>query len=315
MQTQKQKTTPMRTTIGGQALIEGVMMRGPYKTVAAVRKPDGAIECRELEPEHRKLPKWTKLPVIRGVFSFVSSMKLGYQALMYSAEASGEEANEPESKFDRWLEAHFGDKIMPIAGAVGTVLGLALTVVLFMWLPAFLFNLIAGEGAHSGFGRSVFEGVFRLLIMLAYMIAISQLKDIHRVFEYHGAEHKTIFCYEHQLPLTVENARTFQRFHPRCGTSFLVLMLLVGIVIGFFIHTPNPLLRTLIRLALLPVTMGLGYELIKLCGRYDNAFTRIIAAPGLWMQRITTKEPDDSMLEVAIRALEAVIPDDGADQM
>lgn len=155
----------------------------------------------------------------------------------------------------------------------------------------------------------------RIGIFLLYLVGISRMKDIRRVFQYHGAEHKTIFCYENQEPLTVENVRKHSRFHPRCGTSFLILMLLIGIVLGFFIQTPQPVLRTLIKLALLPLVMGIGYELIKICGRYDNAVTRVIAAPGLWMQRLTTKEPDDDMIEVAIRSLEQAIPENGEDHI
>lgn len=310
-----QSTKPIRTSIGGQALIEGIMMNGPFKTVAAVRKPDGTIEQKELPKPTITRSKVMKIPLLRGIFSFVSSMKLGYGALMYSAEVSGEELDEPEGKLDQWLERHFGDNIVRVAAGIGMVLGVALAVVLFMWLPAFLYNLLLSSLAHGTIWRSVFEGVFRLLILLGYMLAVSQLKDIRRVFSYHGAEHKTIFCYEHGLELTVENVRPFRRFHPRCGTSFLVLMLLIGIVIGMFIRTPNPLLRTVIRLLLLPVTMGIGYELIKFCGRHDNLLTRIIAAPGMWVQRITTKEPDDSMIEVAIAALQAVIPENGEDRI
>lgn len=308
-------STSIRTSIGGQALIEGIMMNGPFKTVASVRKPDGTIEQKEFPKSPISRSPVMKIPFVRGIFSFISSMKLGYSALMYSAEASGEADEEPESKFDQWLNRHFGDKMVSIAAGIGGVLGLGLAILLFLWLPAFLYNLLLRDLAGGAVWRSVFEGVFRLLIMLAYMLAVSRLKEIHRVFEYHGAEHKTIFCYEHGQELTVENVRAFRRFHPRCGTSFLVLMLLVGIVIGFFIRTPNPWLRMLIRLLLLPVTMGIGYELIKFCGRHDNILTRIIAAPGMWMQHITTQEPDDSMIEVAIDALKAVIPANGEDRI
>ncbi|MDD6174279.1 MAG: DUF1385 domain-containing protein [Firmicutes bacterium] len=307
----------IKTSIGGQALIEGVMMRGPKKTVAAVRNTEGALETKDFSDQIRQHPKWMRLPFIRGVVSFIDSMKLGYTTLMYSAEVSAGTDAEPESKFDLWLEKKLGDKTMKVLGTVASLLGVALAVVLFLWLPAFLFNLIPGakESAGLGWWRSVFEGMFRLVILVAYMALVSRLPDMRRVFQYHGAEHKTIFCYESLEELTVENVKKHSRFHPRCGTSFLVLMLLVGIVIGFFIRTPNTLLRTVIRLLLLPVTMGVGYELIKLCGRHNNLFTRIIAAPGLWMQRITTKEPDDGMIEAAICALQAVVPENGEDRL
>ena len=307
----------IKTSIGGQALIEGIMMRGPKKTVAAIRRAEGDIITKDFTETVKQRSRFFRLPFIRGVVGFVDSMRLGYKTLMYSAEACGLEDDEPESKFDRWLEEKLGDKLMTVLGAVAGVLGVGLAIVLFFWLPAFLFNLLPGAGDAQGAGmwRSVFEGVLRLLIMLGYMWLVSHMKDIRRVFEYHGAEHKTIFCYENLEELTVENVRRHRRFHPRCGTSFLVLMLLIGIIIGFFIKTPNPFIRTAIRLLLLPVTMGIGYELIKLCGRHDNWLTRIVAAPGLWMQRITTKEPDDSMIEVAICALKEVIPENGEDRI
>lgn len=307
----------IKTSIGGQALIEGVMMRGPKKTVAAVWNTKGELETKDFTDQIKQRPAWMRKPLIRGVVSFIDSMKLGYTTLMYSAEVSTEEDAEPESKFDRWLEEKLGDKTMKVLGTVASLLGVALAVVLFLWLPAFLFNLIPGSDDPSGLGwwRSVFEGVFRLLILVGYMSVVSLMPDMRRVFEYHGAEHKTIFCYESLEELTVENVKKHTRFHPRCGTSFLVLMLLVGIVIGFFIRTPNSLLRTGIRLLLLPVTMGIGYELIKFCGKHNNIVTRIIAAPGLWLQRITTKEPEDKMIEAAICALKAVIPENGEDRL
>jgi len=307
----------IKTSIGGQALIEGVMMRGPKKTAAAVWNAEGMLETRDFTDNMKPRPQWMRLPLIRGVGAVIESMKLGYTTLMYSAEASTGEDAEPESKFDLWLEKTFGDKLMKVLGTVASLLGVVLAIVLFLWLPAFLFNLIPGAKESTGIGwwRSVFEGVFRLLILVAYMTLVSQLPDMRRVFQYHGAEHKTIFCYESLEELTIENVKKHSRFHPRCGTSFLVLMLLVGIVIGFFIRTPNALFRTLIRLRLLPVTMGIGYELIRLCGKYSNVFTRIIAAPGLWMQRITTKEPDDHMIEAAIGALTAVVPENGEDRL
>lgn len=298
--------------------MEGVMMRGPKRTVAVVRKPDGSLETKEFHvPSIKEKCPVFKAPVIRGVVSFIESMAVGYKALMYSAEAAGEEV-EAESRFEKWLDKTFGGKLAKAASAVGGVLGLMLAVVLFFWLPTALYNLIPGAsqpGSAVSAWRPVAEGAARIVIFLVYLIAVSQMKDIRRVFQYHGAEHKTIFCYESQEPLTVENVKKHSRFHPRCGTSFLILMLLLGVVAGFFIKTPQPVLRTLIKLALLPLVMGVGYELIKLCGRHDNIVTRIISAPGMWMQRLTTKEPEDGMIETAIRSLEQVIPENGEDHL
>ncbi len=283
-------------------------MRGPVRTTAAVRLPDGTIQTKDFEHKTNRTGIY-RIPVVRGMFQFISSMKTGYGALMYSAEAAGEDLNEPETRFEKWLRAKLGDNMMSVLTGMAMVLGVFLAVGLFILLPALLFNVLQRvTGGFIGDGwRSVFEGVFRILIMLVYMLSVSKMPDIHRVFQYHGAEHKAIFCLESGEALTVENVRKFKRFHPRCGTSFLILMLLVGIVIGFFIPATNPLLRTVIRILLLPLTMGIGYELIKVCGKYDNALTRIIAAPGMWLQRITTQEPDDGMIEVAICALQAVL--------
>ena len=201
---------------------------------------------------------------------------------------------------------------MGIAG----VLGVALAILLFFVLPTWIFNLLLLPLPALGGNllyRSIIEGVMRIGIFLVYLILCSRMKEIHRVFEYHGAEHKTIFCYENEEPLTVENVKRHIRFHPRCGTSFMIIMLMLGIIIGFFIPFSNPFLRSAVKILCLPVTVGLGFELIRICGKYDNLATRIIAAPGLWMQRITTKEPSDDMIEVAIKAIEAVIPENGED--
>lgn len=310
----------IKTSIGGQALIEGVMMRGPHKTVATVRKPDGSLESQEFNSsfDWKKYPV-LRIPVIRGVAAFIESMAVGYKTLMYSAEVMGEEEEtEPQSRFEKWLDKTFGDRLTKAASVTGGVLGVLLAITLFFWLPTALYNLVPGAtqaGTAASNWRAVAEGVMRMGIFLIYLAGISCMKDIRRLFQYHGAEHKTIFCYENQEPLTVENVRKHIRFHPRCGTSFLILMLILGIILGFFIQTPQPVLRTLIKLALLPLVMGVGYELIKICGRYDNIVTRVIAAPGLWMQRLTTKEPDDSMIEVAIRSMEQVIPEHGEDRI
>ena len=479
--------TEKRTSIGGQALIEGVMMRGPHKTAMAVRDPAGQIVLEQWDNPVNKRPAWTKWPFVRGLFNFYDSMRYGYKCLMRSAELSGlddeddgkaetaeaadeqgaasaekaddgqepgrvqtadgeqstgstenadgeqepervqttdgeqstgstenadgeqepgrvqttddeqntgsaemaDAAQEPErvqttdggqnagsaetadaeqepervqttdggqnagsaETADATQEpervqttdgeqstgstenadgeqepGHVQDtngkqntrsteRSMTAVMIAATVLGVGLALILFMWLPIQLFSWLAKavpELDHR-YIRGVFEGVLRIVIFLAYMLAVSRMKDIRRTFQYHGAEHKTIFCYEKGLPLTVENVRPQRRFHPRCGTSFLILMLIVGILISILIPIETPLLRTVVKLLLLPLTVGIGYELIKLAGRKDNAFTRIISAPGMWMQHITTIEPDDGMIECAIASLKAVIPNDPED--
>ena len=305
------------TSIGGQALVEGIMMRGPQKTEVAVRMPDGSISTEEMGAQtlQTKSSVW-RLPILRGVAAFVDSLSIGYRALSLSAEKSTPEGEpEDESKFDRWIEDKFGDKAINVVSAVGGVLGVVLAIALFFVLPTWIFNLIEGAAGPSiAWWRSPVEGLMRILIFVAYIAVCAAVPDVRRVFQYHGAEHKTIFCYENGEELTVENVRRHQRFHPRCGTSFLVLMLLIGILIGFLIPFTNPFVRTLAKLLCIPVVMGIGYELIRYCGRKDNTLTHIISAPGLWMQRITTKEPDDSMIEVAIAAIREVIPEDGSDR-
>lgn len=303
------------TTIGGQALMEGIMMVGPTRTTAAFCSPEGAITTEDISVERltKKYPILGK-PFIRGIFAMIDTLRLGYKALSLSADklTGGEE--EELTGLDKWLEDHLGDKMTGIIMTIGSVLGVGLAIVLFFMLPTFLFNLVQGAvpGDISGW-RSVFEGLLRILIFLGYVLLVSLLPDIKRVFQYHGAEHKTIFCYEDDLPLTVENVRQKGRFHPRCGTSFMALMLLLGIIVGFFIPFTNPVLRTVVKLLCIPVIVNIGYEVQKLCARHDNLASRIIRAPGLWMQRITVKEPDDKMIEAAIAAMKAVIPANGED--
>ena len=322
-----------KTSIGGQALIEGVMMRGPERTAMAVRHTSGEIRMEEWENPTNKRWAITKWPLSRGVFGFIDSLTMGMKCLMKSAEMSGieeelEDAMEEESADKKVSEEEKSaadekkkkkaETLMNVVMVIGMVLGVALSLVLFMWLPTVLFQALAplipnfNEGTSSyQVVRGIFEGVLRMLIFLAYMIAVSRMKDIRRTFMYHGAEHKTIFCYEKGLPLTVENVRQQKRFHPRCGTSFMILMLIVGIFISILIPINNTIIRTIVKLLLLPLTVGIGYELIKLAGRKDNWFTRFISKPGVWVQHITTVEPDDDMIECAIKALEAVIPEDG----
>lgn len=304
------------TSIGGQALMEGIMMVGPKKTVAAFCSEKGEISTEEIEIERitKKYPVLGK-PLIRGIFALIDTFRLGYKALSLSADKITEDTGEEElSGIDRWLDEHLGEKLTGIVMGVASVLGVGLAILLFFFLPTVLFNLLQRLVPVEIAGwRSVFEGVLRIAIFVGYILLISLMPDIKRVFQYHGAEHKTIFCYEADLPLTVENVRKQGRFHPRCGTSFLILMLLLGIVVGFFIPFSNPILRTLTKLLCIPVIMNVGYEVQKLCARHPGRLSSIITAPGLWMQRITVREPDDKMIEAAITAMSAVIPENGED--
>lgn len=304
------------TSIGGQALMEGIMMVGPKKTVAAFCSEKGEISTEEIEIERitKKYPVLGK-PLIRGIFALIDTFRLGYKALSLSADKITEDTGEEElSGIDRWLDEHLGEKLTGIVMGVASVLGVGLAILLFFFLPTVLFNLLQRLVPVEIAGwRSVFEGVLRIAIFIGYILLISLMPDIKRVFQYHGAEHKTIFCYEADLPLTVENVRKQGRFHPRCGTSFLILMLLLGIIVGFFIPFSNPILRTLTKLLCIPVIMNVGYEVQKLCARHPGRLSSIITAPGLWMQRITVREPDDKMIEAAITAMNAVIPENGED--
>ena len=304
-----------KTSIGGQALIEGIMMRGPKVTAMAVRNDKTKeIILEEYPTKGQNRAKLLKLPFIRGIFNMIDSLSFGYKCLMRSAELSGLEDEEEDAKKKKpsALDRLFEKLLMPIA----TVLAVALALGLFVYLPMQLWKWItfsAPAVAQNYTLRACFEGVMRILLFVAYVWATSLMKDIRRTYMYHGAEHKTIFCYEKGLPLTVENVRVQVRFHPRCGTSFMMLMLIVGIIISMFVRVDNLLLRTGLKLLTFPIVVGIGYELIKLAGRADNLFTRIISAPGKWLQHITTREPDDSMIECAIAAMEKVIPGDGSD--
>ncbi len=311
------------TSIGGSALIEGIMMRGPKRTTIAVRTGENEIHTEDINtPSISSKGKFFRLPLIRGVVGIIDSMRLSYKALSVSADKaleSGMVEDEEPSKFEKWLTDKFGDKLMNVIMVFATVLGVALSLGLFFFLPSFLYDLLAlafPSIADVVFAKSVFEGVLKIALFLGYVVLCSRMEEMRRVFMYHGAEHKTIFCYEAELPLTVENVKKQSRFHPRCGTSFLVITLIVGIVLGLFIPAQPfgiSILRPVFKLLLLPLMIGVGYEVIKLCGKHDNKFTRILAAPGVWAQHITTKEPDDKMIEVAIEAMTAVIPDDGSD--
>ena len=308
-----------KTSIGGQALIEGIMMRGPKKSAMAVRDPRGEMVLEQWDNDLSKRPKILKLPIIRGVVGFIDSMTAGYKCLMRSAEIAIEEETEKDKKGSG---AGFG-----ILMGIASVLGVVLAVLLFIMLPSFVYGwlerllpfLPVKNEALNSLIKSVFEGVLKIGVLVGYMALVSLMKDIRRTFQYHGAEHKTIFCYEHGLALTVENVKKEGRFHPRCGTSFLILMLLVSMFISFFIDplfiltvgaVPHVAIRALIKLLLLPITMGIGYEIIRFAGKHDNLFTRIVSAPGLWLQRITVLEPDEKMIECAIAAFVEVIPDE-----
>lgn len=303
-----------KSKIGGQALIEGVMMRGIDTAAMALRLPTGEIETETWEIKNGKNPPWyRKYPFIRGPFNFVTSLVDGYKCLSKSADRAMEfEDEEPETKFEKWLDEHIGEKLMPIVMTLGVVLGVALAVVLFMWLPSFVSSLIGKVVPINSVVKTIIEGVLKIIIFVLYMALTSLMKDIRRTYEYHGAEHKTIACYEAEEELTVENVKKQCRFHPRCGTSFLILTLIVSIVITSILHLPwdNIALRIIIKLVLIPVYVGITYEFIRLAGRYSNPFTRILSAPGLWLQRITTREPDESEIEVAIAALKPCIPED-----
>ncbi len=322
----KKEKSMHRTSVGGQALIEGIMMRGPKGAAVAVRVPDGSIDVdfKEVTSIAKKY-KILGLPVIRGVVSFIESLVFGYKCLMYSAEKSGMEDldsdEENMSKLDKWLTEHWSEKAMGVLSGVASVLGVLIAFGLFIWLPTFLVNLINNNTTSADLTnyRALLEGVMRIIIFIGYMAAVSLMKDIRRVFMYHGAEHKTIFCYEHGLELSVDNVKTQSRFHPRCGTSFMFVMIILSVLVSSVISILFPGLRDvtaiwmLVKLLILPFVMGLGYEFIKYAGRHDNLPVKILSAPGLLMQRLTTKEPDSEMIEVAIAAFTAVITDNPED--
>ena len=299
--------------VGGQAVIEGVMMKSGEETCLAVRGEDGKITVRNKKfVSLRKKYKIFNLPLIRGVVNFVEMMKLSMGTLSESAEMLGIDETEPETKFEKWLTDKLGDKMMGVIMALSGVLGVLLSVALFILLPTAVtkgISYLAG-GEMSWLLRSAIEGVLKIAIFILYIALVALMPDIRRTFEYHGAEHKSVDCYEKGLPLTPENAAKCTRFHPRCGTSFIFVMLILSIFIGMLIRIDGALLRSLVKLLLLPLSVGLGFEFIMYAGRHDNFITRALSAPGLWMQKITTKEPDLSQLEVAITALKGALPED-----
>lgn len=304
--------------VGGQALMEGIMMRGPKGTAMSLRLPDGTIETQMKDfVSIRKKIKFLNIPILRGVVSFVESMISGYKLLMESAEKTSMEdlQAENESKLDKWISDHFGPKMMAVIGAISMVLGVGISFLLFMYLPSLLFDLTnkyLADGKIEMF-RALFEGVIRVIIFITYMALVARMKEIRRVYMYHGAEHKTIFCFEHGKELTVENIREEKRFHPRCGTSFIFVTIILSILISSIVSIAFPALTQIravwiaTKILMLPVIMGVGFEFIQLAGKYPNKFTRFLSMPGLLMQRITTVEPTDDIIEVAIEAMKGAL--------
>ena len=291
--------------IGGQAVLEGVMMKNRDKYAVAVRKPNGEIDV-EVE-EYKGVcgdKKFAKLPFIRGVFAFIDSLILGMKVTTYSASFYEEEDEKP-SKTEGKLEKLLGNKADDIMMTFTVILSVIIAVALFMLLPLFLSDLL-GKYIRNASVIAIIEGLIRILIFIAYIAGISLMKDIKRLYMYHGAEHKCINCIEHGRPLTVKDVKRSSRQHKRCGTSFLLFVVLVSVIVFFFIRVDNMALKLILRIALVPVIAGISYEIIRLAGRSDNVLVRIISAPGMWMQKLTTKEPEEDMIEVAIASVEAV---------
>lgn len=312
---QTQSKEKFKSKIGGQAVIEGVMMRGIDRAAMACRLPNGEIDLEKWSIRGGKnAPFYRKIPFVRGVFVFISSMIDGYKCLSRSADKQmTDDGDEEQTKFEKWVDEKLGDKLMPVITTISIILGLGLAIALFMLLPSGLSKLIDRYIVElPATVKNIIEGLLKIAIFVGYTSLTALMKDIRRTYEYHGAEHKTITCYEHGDELTPENVKKHCRFHPRCGTSFIFLVLFISIFVNtvFQVSWGNLLVRTLIKLCLLPVVMGISYEVIRLAGKYDNPVTRVVSAPGLWIQRITTREPDTSEIECAIKALEACIPDD-----
>ena len=299
-----------RTSIGGQALIEGILMRGPKRQAIVCRTKDGLVEkTEELKLLKDKYP-FFGLPLVRGCVTFLDSMIKGMQALTYSAELIPEDEQGEPDKIDKWIADHFpAETAQKLIIGVAVVMGIALSVFLFFFLPTFIVGFIKSL-SHRFFLRNLAEGLVRVTILIGYMFLCTRVDDVKRLFCYHGAEHKTIFCYEHGKPLTVENVRPESRFHPRCGTSFLLVVVLVSILVNAFVHVSNTLARFACHLLLLPLVVGISFEINRWCGAHDNILSSILSAPGKWLQQITTYEPDDEMIECAIRAMELVIPEE-----
>lgn len=317
----KEKCCP-KVSVGGQALIEGIMMQGPKGAAMSVRLPDGTIDTEKLEVKHiRDKFKPAGWPLIRGIFNMVESLLFGFKCMEKSAEKAGlDDDTDPEkmSKLDKWISDHFGPKMMAVITGISMVLGCGLAFVLFFYLPTFLVDTVdkylfkdALQNLHP-----LFEGLMRMVIFVVYIWLVSKIPDIKRVFMYHGAEHKSIFCYEQGLELTVENVRKQQRFHPRCGTSFIFVILIISILISSVLVVAFPGIDEIravwmvIKLLIVPLTVGIGYEFIRYAGKHDNTLVKVLSAPGLWMQILTTQEPTDDIIEVGIESIKAVLFDD-----
>lgn len=300
-------TEKFRTSVGGQALMEGIMMRGPKKICCAVRRPDGTID---LTYDTVTTHWYNRVPLLRGVCNMVDNLQKGYKYLMHSADISmtEEELAAEQSKLDKWLEEHSGP-VQSIVMGVSALAGVGLALFLFTFLPTWLTGLLGSLVPLGHWPRVLLEAGLKLVIFLGYMFLVTRMKEIHRVFEYHGAEHKTIACYEAGEELTVENVRKHSRFHPRCGTSFMILVVLISIAIYAVLPWTNTGLRVLYKLATLPLLVGISYEVIKWAGGSNSWLSRVVSQPGLWLQRLTTYEPDDSMIEIAIAAVTPVLPE------
>ena len=308
MPQESRPTEKFRTSVGGQALMEGIMMRGPKKICCAVRRPDGTIDLT-YEDVHSHW--YNKIPLVRGVCNMVENLRMGYKYLMHSADiALTEEEQEAEqSRFDKWLDEHTGPAFQNVLMTASALLGVVLALFLFLYLPTFLTGLLSNVLTLGRWPRAIIEAVIKLALFLAYMFLCTRTKEIHRVFAYHGAEHKTIACYEAGEELTVENIRRHTRFHPRCGTSFLILVLLISIVLYAVLPWTSTGLRVLYKLAMLPLLVGISYEVLRWAGRSNSLLARAVSVPGLWLQRLTTFEPEDDMIEVAIAAVTPVLPE------
>lgn len=309
----KHEANPRLGRVGGEAVLEGVMMRCGDRYSIASRHEDGSISVENRKyVSLRKRNRFWNLPLVRGVVSLVESMKLSFKVLSISADALGMDTDEPETKFEKWLAKAFGDKVMNLIMGVAGVLGVVLGIGLFLVLPTLatkgLDMLLGLAGGTLGVFKTLCEGLIRIGIFVGYILLVSLMPDIRRTFEYHGAEHKSIACYEAGVELTPENAKNYTRFHPRCGTSFIFIMLILSVLVFSFVTWDNIWLRLVLKPLLLPVICGIGFEFILYAGRHENLFTKIVSAPGLWMQRITTREPDLSQLEIAITALKSAMP-------
>ncbi len=308
-----------KISMGGSALIEGIMMQGPHGAAMSVRLPDGTIDTEALEVKHVKDKfKPFGLPLIRGVVNMIESLLFSYKCMEKSAVKAGiDDDTDPEdmSKLDKWLSDHFGPKMMAVITGIAMVFGVLLAFGLFTYLPAMLVDL-ADEHLFKNALQNIhplFEGIMRMVIFILYIWLVAKMPDIKRVFMYHGAEHKSIFCYEAGLPLTVDNVRKQKRFHPRCGTSFIFVILIISILVSSLLVVlfpgidENRVVWMIVKLLILPLTVGIGYEFIRYAGKHDNLLVRVLSAPGLFMQRITTAEPTDDIIEVGIAASKAVL--------